>query len=161
MQPNDVRLDIPTRVLHLGLAVSGTWAWWIGEDAGDYHKPDHSGYLLHMYVGLAFAGFLLLRLLWGSVGPKELRFTAWFPWTRERFTYVKEDLRTLMRFKLPEPDTHRGLSALVQSLGLVLFTWQGASGALMSLLIVPGERVTGWLHDLKEIHQQGSVWIPT
>src|SRR5690348_17369400 len=99
------RLDVPTRVLHLGLVVFGTWAWWIGEDAGDYHKPDHSGYLLHMYVGLAFAGFLLLRLLWGSVGPKELRFTAWFPWTRERFTYVKEDLRTLMRFKLPEPDT--------------------------------------------------------
>ena len=155
-----VRLDVPTRVLHLGLAVSGTWAWWIGEDAGDYHKPDHSGYMLHMYVGLAFAGFLLLRLLWGFIGPKPLRFSAWFPWTRARFAYVKDDLRTLLRFSLPEPVTHRGLNSLVQSAGLVLFTWQGASGALMSMLIVPGERATGWLHAFKEVHQQGSVWIP-
>lgn len=161
MQPSDVRLDIPTRVLHLGLAVFGVWAWWIGEDAGDYHKPDHSGYVLHMYVGLAFAGFLLLRLLWGSIGPKPLRFAAWFPWTHARFAYVKQDLRTLLRFKLPEPVTHRGLNALVQALGIVLFTWQGVSGTIMSLLIVPGERATGWLHTLKEIHQQGSVWIPT
>ena len=161
MASQDVKLDVPTRVLHLGLAVSGTWAWWIGEDAGDYHKPDHQGYVLHMYVGLAFTGFLLLRLLWGFVGPKELRFTAWFPWNRERFAKVKADLATLARFKMPEPVTHQGLNALVQSLALVLFTWQGLCGTIMSMAIVPGERAVGWLHAIKEIHQWGGVWIPT
>ncbi|HEX7964699.1 MAG TPA: cytochrome b/b6 domain-containing protein [Gammaproteobacteria bacterium] len=158
---DEVQLDVPTRVLHLGLVVFGVWAWWIGEDAGDYHKPDHSGYTLHMYVGLAFTAFLALRLLWGFVGPRELRFSAWLPYTRERLAYVKADLLALRRFKLPEPVTHRGLNALVQGLGILLFTWQGGSGALMSLLITPGERATGWLHDLKEIHQEGAaVWIP-
>ena len=161
MEQSGVKLDTPTRVLHLGLLVFGVWAWWIGEDAGDYHKPVHDGYTLHLYVGLCFASFLLLRLIWGFVGPRALRFSAWFPWTRERFAYVKADVRTLMRFKLPEPVTHRGLNAFVQSLGLVLFTWQGASGTLMSMTLTPGVRAVGWVHDLKEIHQFASVWIPT
>jgi hypothetical protein len=29
------QLDVPTRVLHLGLVVFGVWAWWIGDDAHD------------------------------------------------------------------------------------------------------------------------------
>ncbi|HEY4128883.1 MAG TPA: cytochrome b/b6 domain-containing protein [Gammaproteobacteria bacterium] len=161
MASQDVKLDVPARLLHIGLAVFGTWAWWIGEDAGDYHKPDHPGYTLHMYVGLAFTAILTLRLLYGFFGPRTLRFSAWMPYTRERLAYVQQDLQRLSRFKIPEPVTHRGLNAMVQSLGLLLFTWQGASGALMSLLIVPGERATGWLHTLKEVHQAGSVWIPT
>lgn len=157
-----VKLDVFTRVLHLGLAVFGTWAWWIGEDAHDYHKPDHSGYMLHMYVGLTFTAFLAGRLIWGFIGPRELRFAAWFPWTRERFARVMEDLRTLMRFRLPEPETHQGLNAMVQSLGLTLFTWQGASGTLMAILIVPGEKTGGWLSVVREIHHEwGGVWIPT
>ncbi len=138
---NDVKLNIPTRVLHLGVAVLGTWAWWIGEDAGDYHKP--------------------LRLLYGFFGPKGLRFSAWVPYTRERIAAVKSDIQTLLRFRMPEPHVHRGLNAAVQSLGLLLFTWQALSGTLMSIYIVPGERATGWLHELKEIHQWSSVWIPT
>ena len=157
-----VKLDMPTRVLHVGLVVFGTWAWWIGEDAHDYHKPDHSGYMLHMYVGLAFAAFLALRLLWGFVGPKELRFSSWFPWNRKRFAYVKDDLRTLMRFRMPVPVTHRGLNAMVQSLGIVLFTWQGASGTLMSMFIVPGQKSEGWLDVMQDIHHEGGgIWIPT
>lgn len=162
MQQTENRLDVPTRVFHLGLVVFGVAAWWLGEDADDYHRADHSGYTLHMYVGLAFTAFLLLRLIWGFVGPRELRFSAWLPYTRERLAYVKEDLRTLARFKLPEPVTHRGFNALVQGLGIILFTWQGASGALMSLLITPGEKTHGWLSVMREVHQEwGAIWIPT
>lgn len=160
MQAPVNRLDVPTRALHLGLLSFGVWAWWIGEDAGDYHKPVHDGYTLHMYVGLIFTGFLVLRLLWGFVGPRAARFSAWVPYNRERLAAVGADLRMLARLRVPEPVTHRGLNALVQSLGLLLFTWQGASGTLMSMLIVPGQRATGWLHDVKELHQAASVWIP-
>lgn len=161
MTNSPAKLDVPTRVLHLGLVVFGVWAWWIGEDAHDYHKPDHSGYVLHMYVGLAFSAFLLSRLAWGFVGPRESRFSAWLPYTRERLAYAWADLRTFARLRIPEPVTHRGLNALVQGLGLLLFTWQGVSGTLMAILVVPGERTSGWLSVVREIHHEwGGVWIP-
>lgn len=156
------KLDVPTRVFHLGLVVFGVWAWWIGDEAGDYHKPDHSHYLLHMWVGITFTVFLILRLVWGFFGPKESRFTTWMPVTRERLAAVWTDIRTLTRFRMPAPVTHRGLNAAVQGLGLLLFTWQGVSGTLMAILITPGERTTGWLSAMREIHQEGgAVWIPT
>ncbi len=161
MNDSAAKLDVPTRVLHLGVAALGTWAWWIGEDAGDYHKPEHAGYTLHLYVGLSFAAVLALRLLYGFFGPRSQRFSTWFPWNRERFAQVLSDVRSLLRFKLPEPVTHRGLNAFVQSLGVVLFTWQALSGSLMSLTLVPGQRAVGWVHELKEIHQWAGVWIPT
>lgn len=158
---DEVRLDVPTRVLHLGVAVLGTWAWWIGGAAGDYHKPMHSNYTLHEYVGLAFGAVLALRLLYGFFGPRGQRFGAWVPYTRERFKQVALDVRALLRFRMPEPVEHRGLNAAVQSLGLLLFTWQAVCGTVLSIYIVPGTRAVGWLHTLKELHQLASVWIPT
>ena len=70
-------------------------------------------------------------------------------------------MRTLLRFKMPEPVAHRGLNAAVQSAGLLLFTWQAVCGTVLSVYIVPGTRAVGWLHTLKELHQTASVWIPT
>jgi cytochrome b len=155
-----VELDVPTRIMHLGLAVFGVWAWWLGEDAGDYHRTNHSGYVFHMWIGLIFTAFLAARLAYGFFGPRALRFSAWMPYTRERFAAAIDDLRTTAKMRMPAPVTHHGLNALVQSLGLLLFTWQGVSGTIMSLLITPGVRNTGWLHDLQEVHAAASVWIP-
>ena len=161
MANDDVRLDIPTRVLHVGVAVLGTWAWWIGEDAGDYHKAVHPNFILHEYVGLAFSAVLALRLIYGFFGPRALRFSAWVPYTRERWAAVKADVQSLLRLRMPEPSVHRGLNAAVQSAGLLLFTWQAVCGTVLSICITPGERAVGWLHGLKELHQLASVWIPT
>lgn len=161
MTDMNTKLDIPTRALHLGVAILGTWAWWIGEDAGDYHKPVHPNFILHEYVGLAFSAVLALRLVYGFFGPRPLRFSAWVPYTRERYAAVKQDLRTLLRLRMPEPGVHRGLNAAVQSLGLLLFTWQAVCGTVLSMVIVPGERAVGWVHSLKELHQLASIWIPT
>ncbi len=157
---DDVRLDIPSRVLHLGIAILGTWAWWIGDAAGDYHKPLHPNYTLHEYVGLAFSAVLAVRLIYGFFGPRAQRFSSWVPYTRERWKAVEEDLRSLLRLRIPEPRLHRGLNAAVQSLGLLLFTWQAICGTLLSIYITPGERAVGWLHSLKELHQLASIWIP-
>ena len=157
----NTKLDIPTRALHLGVAILGTWAWWIGEDAGDYDKPVHLNFTLHEYVGLTFSAVLALRILYGFFGPRALRFSAWVPYTRERWAAVKADVRTLFGLRMPEPAVHRGLNAAVQSVGLLLFTWQAVCGTVLSMVIVPGERAVGWVHSLKELHQQASIWIPT
>lgn len=153
-------LDGITRFLHLGLAVFGVWAWWIGEAADDYKRADHFWYTQHMWVGIAFTVFLLARILWGLVGPPSARFVNWVPWTWSRFKLVIEDLRTLLRFRVPDRPSHMGLSGLVQALGLLAFLWLGLSGLLLAFTITPGARLTGWADGINELHEIGEVLVP-
>lgn len=156
----NLKLDATTRILHLGLAVFGTWAWWLGDSAHDYHRADHAGYTLHLWIGLSFTAFLLARLAYGAFGPRAQRFTAWVPCTRERFAFVIADIRSLARLRIPAPVSHQGLNAAVQSLALLLFTWQGVSGAVISLAVTPGQRAHGVLDTLMDLHGTAGVWIP-
>jgi cytochrome b len=153
-------LDRTTRLLHLGLAVFGVWAWWIGDGAGDYKRVAHPGYTQHMWVGIAFTAFLFARIVWGLVGPESARFTNWVPWNASRFRAVIEDLRMLLRFRVPDRSSHLGLAGLVQALGLLAFMWLGSSGLVLALTIMPGAPVTGWVHAIKELHEIGKVLVP-
>jgi cytochrome b len=160
MTTSGAKLDLTTRILHLGLAIFGIAAWWTGEDSNDYAQADHGGYTLHLWLGLAMALFVALRLLWGFVGPAPARFAAWLPWNAARLRPAVEDVRGLLRFKLPERESHEGLAGLVQALGLLVFTWLAASGTVLPFVITPGERLTGWAHTLKESHELAGETIP-
>ena len=159
-------LDVVTRLLHLGLAVFGVWAWlvgsgWIGAGAADYEKPDHFWYLQHRWVGITFTVFLLARILWGFVGPANVRFVNWVPWTRERMRPVVEDVRSLLHLRIPERPTHVGLSGFVEVLGLLVFLWLALSGLSNALTITPGVKLTAaWPHFIKHWHQIGNVLVP-
>lgn len=159
-------LDVTTRFLHLGLAVFGIWAWligsgWIGAGARDYDHVDHFWYLQHRWVGITFSVFLLLRILWGLIGPDSARFGRWVPWTRERFGAVIEDVRTLLHFRFPLRPTHVGIAGLVQALGLLVFLWIAVSGLCNAFAITPGVKLTvPWLRVVKHYHQIGDVLIP-
>lgn len=158
-------LDAVSRLLHLGLAVFGVGAWligsgWIGAGAGDYDHPDHFWYLQHRWVGITFTGFLLARILWGFVGPRGARFVNWVPWTWPRFKVVLEDIRGLLRFRVPDHPTHVGLSGLVQALGLLVFLWLGVSGLVNAVAITPGVKLTGWPRVIKHWHEIGDVLVP-
>lgn len=159
-------LDVTTRFLHLGLAVFGIWAWligsgWIGAGAGDYDHPDHSWYLQHRWVGITFSVFLLLRILWGFVGPASARFANWVPWTRTRFKAVIEDVQSLLHFRFPLRPTHVGIAGLVQALGLLVFLWIALSGLSNAFFITPGVKLAGhWPRFIKHYHEIGDVLIP-
>lgn len=158
-------LDGVSRFLHLGLAVFGVWAWlvgsgWIGAGAGDYKKPDHFWYTQHMWVGITFSAFLLARILWGFVGPESAQFRNWVPWNAALLKPVVEDLRTLLRFRIPDRPSHVGLSGLVQALGLLVFLWIGLTGLVNAFTITPGEKLLGWAHEVKELHETGDVLVP-
>ncbi|HEX7382185.1 MAG TPA: cytochrome b/b6 domain-containing protein [Nevskiaceae bacterium] len=158
-------LDRTTRLLHLGLAVFGIWAWLvgagvIGAGARDYNHPDHSWYLQHRWVGLVFTAFLLARILWGIAGPSNARFSRWMPWTASRFRFVIEDLRLLIHFRLPERPVHVGLSGFVEGLGLLAFLWLALSGVSNAITITPGVTLTGWPHVVKHWHQIGVYLVP-
>lgn len=158
-------LDRVTRFLHLGLAVFGVWAWLIGTGiigagAGDYDHADHSWYLQHRWVGITFSAFLLARIIWGLVGPTNIRFVNWVPCTPSRFKLVIEDVRLLLRFKVPERPTHVGLSGFVEALGLLAFTWLAVSGVINAVEITPGVKLMGWPRVIKGWHQIGDVLVP-
>lgn len=82
------------------------------------------------------------------------------PWTWSRFKLVIEDLRTLLRFRVPDRPSHMGLSGLVQALGLLAFLWLGLSGLLLAFTITPGARLTGWADGINELHEIGEVLVP-
>jgi cytochrome b561 len=67
-------LDGLTIFLHAGIAVLGILAWLTGEFAGDYKKLPHWGFWIHKHLGLSLAFFLILRLVYGLVGPATARF---------------------------------------------------------------------------------------
>lgn len=159
MESPDQPLGRIARFLHLGLAVFGVWAWWIGGAADDYKRADHFWYTQHMWVGILFTAFLLAHVLWGLIGPAHARYVNWVPWTRARFKLVLEDLRTLLRLRIPDRPTHMGVAGLVQALGLLLFLWVGLSGLALSVLITPGARTVGGVHDFQELHEATNVLI--
>lgn len=158
-------LDRITVFLHLGLAVFGVAAWligsgWIGGGAGDYDHADHFWYIQHRWIGITFSVFLFARILWGFVGPAQARFVNWVPWTWAHFKLVLADIGSLLRLKVPERHTHEGLSGFVQALGLLVFLWLGVSGLMNAVAITPGVKLTGWMREVKELHELGDVLVP-
>lgn len=155
------KLDVVTRLLHLGLAILAVTEWLLGLTvAGSYDEPQHTGYLVHMWLGISFTTLLLLRVLWGFVGPAAVRFVNWVPWSTARLALVWEDIRALCRLRIPPRTSHEGLAGLVQALGLLAFLWIGLTGLVISTQITPGMRLHGWPHAVKELHQVGQILIP-
>jgi len=152
-------LGFTTTLVHLGLLVCGIAALISGLQAGDYKKIEHFGFTLHSWIGLAGAFFVLLRVVLGVVGPAELRFSRWVPYTRERLACVKEDIVGLFSMRLPERSTHVGVAGLVQALGLGVFFVIAASGVYLFFTIEPGQKSRGMVHTVKEFHEVGLYLI--
>jgi cytochrome b len=148
-------LDTLTRVVHLGLMVFGVLAWLTGKYAGDYKYARHLGFSIHRWLGMGLAISLVLRLLYGLLGPANVRFTEWFPHTRERLILAWQDVLTLLRFQLPERPRHQGLYGLVHAFGLAAFAWMALTGSLMFFFLPPGRKAGGLLHIIKEVHEVG------
>lgn len=147
-------------LIHLGLVIAGMAAWLSGDLADDYKKLAHSGFTLHSWVGMGAAFFIFLRLVWGVFGPQNMRFTRWAPFTKERLARVGEDIRGLLRFRMPERPTHEGLSGLVQMFGLLIFLFMALSGGFLFFSLEPGQKAQGLAHAVKELHEAGVLLIP-
>jgi cytochrome b len=145
--------DLASRLIHLALALLGVAAIISGQFAGDYKRSLHTGFTVHEWIGLGMAGAIGVRLLWGIAGPRDMRFSQWFPVTRARMRLVGEDLAALARLQLPERERHLGLSGLVQAFGLLAFTWTAVTGVLLYAYLEPGARAAGAVRLIKELHE--------
>jgi cytochrome b561 len=157
---NSNEIDSLTRFIHLGITLFGILAWITGYFAGDYKRMHHIGFNIHKWLGIGLSFFILLRLIYGIIGPKNVQFINWIPFTKERLLLVWEDILTLLKFQLPDRPTHQGLSGLVQSFGLLVFSWMSITGSLMFFYLHPGSKVRGMMHFIKEIHEIGNWLIP-
>jgi len=128
--------------------------------AEDYEKAQHLGFTVHKWLGILLASFVALRLIYGIIGPKSVRFTQWVPYTKERWLKAWEDVLTLVRLRLPDRPVHEGLAGIVQTFGLLVFTWMALTGSLMFFLLVPGQKARGVVHAIQEIHEIGQGLIP-
>lgn len=156
----ETRLGSTAILIHFGLLVCGIAALLSGMLADDYKKIEHMGFTVHSWIGMSGAFFVLLRGMLGVVGPRNLRFTSWVPYTRERFERVKEDVVGLFRFRLPERPTHVGVAGLVQTFGLLVFLFVALSGIFLFFTLEPGHKAHGAVHAVKELHEAGIVLIP-
>ncbi len=72
-------LDVPTRIIHLGLMFFALAAWSASGWAEDYAHARHLGFTVHSWLGMGLATFISLRLVYGLVGPANVRFSQWVP----------------------------------------------------------------------------------
>lgn len=100
------------------------------------------------------------RVLYGLLGPREVRFTSWFPLTSSNLRLTAQDVMQLARLRVAERAPHESLAALVQGLGMLAFIAIAATGVVMALYLVPGSRATEWLHDVKQTHEPAQQIIP-
>jgi cytochrome b len=153
-------LDIFTRIIHLELMTCGILAWLVSGWAGEYTSAKHLGFTIHSWLGMGLASFIALRLIYGLVGPASARFNQWVPYTKERLLLVREDVMTLLRFHLPDRPNHMGVAGLVQTFGLLTFTWMAVTGSLMFFYLVPRQKSGNFLQFIMEIHEIGEGLIP-
>jgi cytochrome b561 len=155
------KLDFPTLVMHAGITIFGLAAWMTGDWAGDYKRLSHPGFSLHKGIGICLALFILARLLYGVLGPEQVRWGRLIPLDLKAWlASVLEDLQSLLRLELPDRPRFWGLKGVVQLCGLLVFSWMALTGSLLFTYLEPGRRAHGFLHLVKEIHEVGETLIP-
>lgn len=143
------------RWLHLGLAVFGIAAYLTAEFAE--HGARGAGYLVHAYLGLSLAAVMTVRLGAGLSGSDSLDFRHWHLFSRSQWRALAEDLRGLLRLRLPNRAHHEGLSLLVQAFGLTIFAWMAFTGVGLYLL---GGGESEAIEVLEELHEVGESLVP-
>ncbi|MDE1918737.1 MAG: cytochrome b/b6 domain-containing protein [Sphingomonadales bacterium] len=99
----------------------------------------------HIWVGYALTGMLALRLLWGLVGPREARFSAFPPSLSRALAHIRE----IKAGKVHDQSSHNPLGALMVyaiwgTLGMII-----ASGIAMAGL--PPKAVSHDRHAVQQV----------
>ena len=123
-------------------------------------------YNAHEYFGAFLLGVLILNWGWTFVrqGPVSVGFL--FPWlSKARLYALKADIAKhitcLLHLELPSSKEPSPLAGSIQGLGLAIGTILAITGTLILMYADPGQKMTGWLHDIKEIHEAFGplMWI--
>lgn len=154
------RMDISIRMIHFGIMFFALAAYLTADGAGDYKRADYSGYILHKWLGMGAAIFILIRIVYGLLGPEGARFSSWVPYTKERLYLAREGLASVFLYRKPGRQAHQGIAGLINFSGLIIFCWIGLTGSLLYFFLEPGRRAGGLVHLIKEVHEVGETLVP-
>nr|VFJ71744.1 MAG: Cytochrome b [Candidatus Kentron sp. FW] len=128
--------DPLVRGFHWSLVLLMSSAWLLG-----HFGPAVMG--LHFQCGYAIAGLVLLRLLWGIIGPPSARFSHFIRGPGAIWRYARE-------FPLRQPSYWPGHSPL------------GALSVVMMLVLIALQVTTGLISDPDDFINVGPLasWVP-
>ena len=153
---HDYNYPTYAKIIHLGLAIFGIAAYLTAELAVDGNT--NLGYLLHAYLGLSLAAFIVIRIIIGSFSSGTLSFRGWSPFSRHQWQLALLDFRSLFKFQIPEHNHHQGLAGITQAFGLIVFTWMALTGAGLFILDTSAE--SELFEFIEELHEIGETLIP-
>lgn len=146
--------DLPTRLFHWLFAGSFVAAFTIGQVVDD----DAAAFKLHMLLGGVMAFMVLLRVVWGFVGSRHARFSAFVFGPRAVFDYLSRALRG----QETHHAGHNPGSSVAIFLMLALALGLAGTGALMSSggeLVEEAHEVLAYLMVATvAAHVAGVVW---
>ncbi|MGB5405962.1 MAG: cytochrome b/b6 domain-containing protein [Thiogranum sp.] len=145
---NMVRVWDPlVRLFHWSLAAGFTIAFVTEDDL----------LALHVWAGYLILGLIVIRALWGLVGPRHARWSDFVKEPAEIFTYLKAAIQSrAARYLGHNPAGGAMVVALMLSLtvtgltGLAVYGAQELSGPMAPLLSGLSD---GWAHALEDIHE--------
>lgn len=155
-----MRYDRFTRLLHLCIAFGVTAQMFLTLVMVDPkpERPANVFYDIHEILGAALFGVLVVHWAWSMVRQGVAPIGHLFPWfSGQRLRVLKADLANhaihLARMRLPETENPSPAAGAVQGVGLLAATLMGATGVVILVYAEPEQRMIGWLHDVKEIHE--------
>jgi len=113
--------------------------------------------VLHVWAGYLILGLIMIRVLWGFIGPRHARWSDFVKEPAEIFTYLKAVIQSRAARHLGHnPAGGAMVVALMLSLtvtgltGLAVYGAQELSGPMAPLFSGLSE---GWAHALEDIHE--------
>jgi cytochrome b561 len=163
------RWDLPTRLLHLGLALAVTTQLGLSlvmaaPDAHHQHPTalEANTFEAHEWVGMAALAIVLAHWLWSAFADKGIGLSHLFPWSLQGRREIASDLWKLWSRQLPEGGARGGLPGLVHGLGLLVVSAMVLTGSVIFFSLPEnGGPVPERVQDVVEVHQfiASFVWI--
>ncbi|HPY42210.1 MAG TPA: cytochrome b/b6 domain-containing protein [Thiolinea sp.] len=127
--------DLFVRVFHWSVVLLFMLDFWLVEDNGNWS--------LHRLFGYAIAGLVLMRIIWGFIGPHTARFASFFP-TPQR---LKRHINDLKQRTIDPREGHNPMGGAMVILLLTMLLVITMSGWMQTWDMFWGEE---WL---EEFHQ--------
>ena len=103
---------------------------------------NESGHTVHRWLGLTASAVVIVRFVWGFIGPQYARFSDWFPTPSRLTPYVK----ALLRNEAPRHVGHNPAGAVMMLALMALVISLGVSGYMMTTDAFFGEEWLEMLH---------------